>query len=995
MFKIELKMKKNILVFLLFMLLFPVYGQVIINEYSASNLTGYLDNYNAEEDWIELHNTSGSSINIGGYHLSDKLANPSKWEIPAGTMIPANGYLVFWCSGRDEYSGNNYHTNFKLKQTKNTPEHVIFADVNGNIINAFELQKTQLEHSMGRSPNGSENWKIFTSPTNGTANTGASYIAYAQTSEMSLEAGFYSGSQSLEITTPEPNSTIRYTLNGNLPNNGSSVYTGALNIASTQVVKAIVISNNSDILPSFISFNTFFINESHSLPILSTSGNQLTALLNGNQSLKPHGTIEYFDIDGNRIEAGYGEYNKHGQDSWQFNQRSFDYIARDEMGYHDALNEKLLEYSERDSYQRIIIRASGDDNYPGIDSSAHTRDIFIQKLANKNNLNVDMRRGDRCVVYANGQFWGVYSIREKVSDSDYTDYYYDQDKYNIQYLMNWGVTWAQYGGQAAFDDWDEIHSFALSNDLSNQANYEHVADEIDVTSLVDYILINSFVVCTDWINWNTSWWRGLDPSGSHQKWGYVLWDEDATFNHYINYTGVPNENADADPCYPEGITADPEQHIVLLNKLLENDEFRQYYITRYMDLMNTTFQEEEMIGVLEGIENSITPDMPQHFSRWGGNMNEWQDNVQKIKDFISDRIDYIPGGLNDCYNLTGPYDITLNVEPANAGQIKFNSITIDYGEYPWTGSYNGGIDMLLQAVQSNSSYVFDHWELDNHTVTDINAVNTSFLLNQSDNIKAVFNFTGGSDIVINEINYKDSPDFEVKDWIELFNNTANAVDLSGWIFKDDDDLHEFVIPNGTIIPSESYLVLAQSLTDFQTLFPDVSPVLGDFEFGLSGGGELIRLFDDSGVLVDFVEYDDEDPWPTEPDGNGPTLELINPDLDNNLASSWDACAPPGFEHGTPGGLNNDCSLGINDFESISVKIYPNPMKTSATVIVSNYFGSQLQLAIFDILGREINSLKADNNKFIIEKRNLDTGVYLLKFITDDTSVIETKRLIVE
>jgi len=82
--------------------------------------------------------------------------------------------------------------------------------------------------------------------------------------------------------------------------------------------------------------------------------------------------------------------------------------------------------------------------------------------------------------------------------------------------------------------------------------------EIDVTSLVDYILINSFVVCTDWINWNTSWWRGLDPSGSHLKWGYVLWDEDATFNHYINYTGVPNENPDADPCYPEGITADPE-----------------------------------------------------------------------------------------------------------------------------------------------------------------------------------------------------------------------------------------------------------------------------------------------------------------------------------------------------------------------------------------------------------------------------------------------------
>ena len=158
---------------------------------------------------------------------------------------------------------------------------------------------------------------------------------------------------------------------------------------------------------------------------------------------------------------------------------------------------------------------------------------------------------------------------------------------------------------------------------------------------------------------------------------------------------------------------------------------------------------------------------------------------RKVKNFIIDRIDYIPGGLNDCYNLTGPYDITLNVEPEGAGQIQFNSITIDHGAYPWSGSYNGGIDMLLSAVQSNSNYAFDHWELDNHVVIDVNAVNTSFLLEEADNIKAVFTFTGAPGIVINEINYKDAVDFEVKDWVELYNNSESIVDLSGWIFKDE------------------------------------------------------------------------------------------------------------------------------------------------------------------------------------------------------------------
>ena len=119
------------------------------------------------------------------------------------------------------------------------------------------------------------------------------------------------------------------------------------------------------------------------MPVISSAANNFITLLNGNQSYRPHGSIEYFDIDGNRKDYGYGEYNKHGQDSWAFPQRSFDYIARDEMGYHDAINEKLLSLSDRDEFQRIIVRASGDDNYPGIDSSAHMRDIFIQKLAKK------------------------------------------------------------------------------------------------------------------------------------------------------------------------------------------------------------------------------------------------------------------------------------------------------------------------------------------------------------------------------------------------------------------------------------------------------------------------------------------------------------------------------------------------------------------------------------------------------------------------------------
>ena len=886
-------------IFILYTFIFSslLLSQIVINEYSASNLTEYIDNYNLEEDWIELYNVGDEGVDLGGYYLSDESDEPTKWMIPSGTTIPANGYKTFWCSGRDEGFLNSIHTNFKLKQTKDEPEHVIFSDPAGNIINDFELQITQLDHSMGRETDGSSIWKIFPNPTKNQSNEGTSYISYAQNPEMSISAGFYIGAQTLEISTPEPNATIYYTTNGELPDEDSSIYTGPLSISETQIIKAIVIPDDDiDVYQSFISFNTYFINEEHHLPVLSTSANQLTTLLNGNQSLKPHGTIEYFDSEGTRTDFGYGEYNKHGQDSWQFPQRSFDYIARDEMGYHDAIHEKLLSLSDREAFQRIIIRASGDDNYPGIDSSAHMRDVFIHKLANKNNLNLDMRRGERAVVYVNGQFWGVYSIREKVSDSDYTKFYYDQDKYNIQYVMNWGNTWAQYGGNQAITDWNTIRNYALNNNLAFQNNYEHVTDEIDVTSLVDYVLINSFVVCTDWINWNTSLWRGLDPNGSHQKWGFVLWDEDATFNHYINYTGVPNEDPDAEPCYPEDITADPLGVIDLLNALLDNEDFQQYYNTRYMDLMNTAFKEDEMIGLIEDIENSVSFDMNQHFDRWGGYPFVWHHNVNKIKNFVSDRIDFIPEGMNSCYNLTGPYSVTLDVYPIDAGTIKFNSIEIENSEYPWTGNYHGGVDMIIQANQASN---FSHWEINNHTVSDISLANITLSLTQNDTIRAVFNNQDTSDILVlnefmaaNESTIADeSGDYE--DWLELYYNVPYEMSLDGYFLTDNlNNPSKWMLPD-IEISGEGYVFI---WTDDDE---EEGPLHTNFK--LSSSGEEIGLFDPDLNLIDQISF-------------GEQTDDISYGRVSDGSYSWDF-----FDIPTPGFSNNPCQSGdINCDNEVNV-----------------------------------------------------------------------------
>ena len=96
--------KNSSLIFISFLIIISnsIFGQVVINEYSASNLTTYIDNYSMEEDWIELYNADSESVDLGGYYLSDRVDNPTKWMIPYGTEIPGNGYVTFWCSGRNE-----------------------------------------------------------------------------------------------------------------------------------------------------------------------------------------------------------------------------------------------------------------------------------------------------------------------------------------------------------------------------------------------------------------------------------------------------------------------------------------------------------------------------------------------------------------------------------------------------------------------------------------------------------------------------------------------------------------------------------------------------------------------------------------------------------------------------------------------------------------------------------------------------------------------------
>jgi hypothetical protein len=152
-------------------------------------------------------------------------------------------------------------------------------------------------------------------------------------------------------------------------------------------------------------------------------------------------------------------------------------------------------------------------------------------------------------------------------------------------------------------------------------------------------------------------------------------------------------------------------------------------------------------------------------------------------------------------------------------------------------------------------------------------------------------------LIINEIMYN-SPGAD-QEWIELYNNTGSTIDLENWRVVDSDASHpNIVIPAGYSLDADSYFTIAIEGADPFPFTPDYDG-RGNFQLN-NNGGDDVRLWNANNILVDIVSYTDSDPWPTEPDGNGPTLALIDPAQDNSLPQSWAASEQDG---GTPGALN--------------------------------------------------------------------------------------------
>jgi hypothetical protein len=232
-----------------------------------------------------------------------------------------------------------------------------------------------------------------------------------------------------------------------------------------------------------------------------------------------------------------------------------------------------------------------------------------------------------------------------------------------------------------------------------------------------------------------------------------------------------------------------------------------------------------------------------------------------------------------------------------------------------------------------------------------------------------------SQVVINEINYNSSDAFNPSDWIELYNSQPTSIDLSNWQIKDDNDNHVFVIPEGTQIEGNDYLVIVKNEMNFVSVFPNI-PYVGELSFGF-GQTDAIRLFNPWDKLMDEVYYTSEQPWPSCANGTGNTLELVSPDLDNSLPESWNCINT----YGSPKAINDTSNSG----EASGVIIYPNPVQN---ILYVKGNSEAYSIEIYSLIGQLVKTVSNANE---IDVSLLSQGIYLIRIRNENIST--TQRFI--
>ena len=602
-------------------------------------------------------------------------------------------------------TNNFFHTNFKISSTGET---VFLFSPAGTPVSQLFVDCGDLDNSTGCHPDASPNVFLFQQATPSSSNNASfTYTQYLLPPVFSAPSGFYETPFSVTVTNPNTGaSAVHYTLDGSEPTEASPLYTGSpIPVSDSLALKARALA--SGFLPSRIAVATYLLNVDHLTPVLSvvTDNSNLygpTGIFdNWWYDWEKTAYVEYFDSAQNlifsqragmKIDGGWGGARANPQHSFRI--QLDDGVLGDGPITYPLIPDK----PNRTKYSQFYLRNGSNQYliYP-------YKDACQVRLMCKNTHNY-YSAWRPVSVYINGNYFGLYELREKFDPEFFeTCEGADPGQTDILSLSAWYnlILRAVEGSVDPF--WEAMDAFKLL-DPADTGFWDQADQYFDMEAYNDYIIGESWMGNTDW-PWNNIKIYRSDTTGF--RWRFCIVDQELAM--------LPNGSTD---CYYDHISYmmafDPTNpYISIWQKGMLNDRFRNYFINRFADVMNTAYNADSMVAVEQDMYDQTVNEMQKEYARWGdpnnvfGQMIDFYTNHNTFRNQLSLRSEQVRNHIMNNFGLPNLADVTLDVQPEGAGNIRIS--TISPGPFPWQGIYFIGVPVKIEAIPKEG-YNFSYWE---------------------------------------------------------------------------------------------------------------------------------------------------------------------------------------------------------------------------------------------------------------------------------------------
>ncbi len=584
------------------------HGDLVINEACPFNET-YRFLHGGYYDWIELRNLSSSSINLGDYYLTDDPDEPMKYQLPDVILHSGKKYMVL-CSGDTDLSRFDVcWYDFALDTDGDT---VYIFDSDGSLSDKAGIYNVPLRGSIGRL-DGQAGFFLFQKPSPDKENNNG-FRFRAEEPEALTTPGVYND---IDLLTVEltAKGTIYYTTDGSVPTLDSKVYSGPISLDKTTLIRATA-AEDGKMLSKCSSFS-YIINEHHTFPVVSMScePRQFRKLYASttDKTVYCDASVSYFGVDG--TFSADCALKLHGSSARKVLQKKhFKLVFSGRYGGDLQFN--LFDSDKFVGLHSFTLRGGPLSNMHLVRDSLTA--IIANEVSPQDPYALDSRY---CILYINGEYWGIYAMREAYSGT-YVETHTDIDR-DAAII----VRAPEFGAHSP--DLYSLLKYISTHDMSNEQYYSYVEDHFDLRSLALWMCLESYFNNADPTG-NIRYFK--DDSSVNSKWQVMLFDFDISLgNDHSLWTRLPSS---------------PTQIGRVCKSLLKSDEFKMLLLETASQLIENGLSDEYCIATFNSMIEEIEPEAARNLSRWKERCTDYERfKIHMVKVFASNRIESWLTGL--------------------------------------------------------------------------------------------------------------------------------------------------------------------------------------------------------------------------------------------------------------------------------------------------------------------------------------------------------------